>query len=260
MQFQTIARVCYNVKLIMKKKIVMLTAFDFPTASILDNAGIDYILVGDSLAATILGYKDTKSITFEEMLHHVKAVMRGSKKTKVIADMPIGSYKNPNQALKNAKKFMNVGCFGVKIEGRKESIVKILFKNKIPIMGHLGLLPQTANKYIVKGKLQKEASEILNDALVLEKLGVFALVLECIPEILGKKITERISIPTIGIGAGRFCGGQVLVLADVIGLSDFNGKMIKRFANVKKIIENAVEDFKKEVIENKFPGEENIFN
>lgn len=237
----------------------MLTAWDYPTAKILDEANINYILVGDSLAMTILGHKDTKKIGMPEMLHHVNAVIKGIIKTPVIADMPIGSYKNPKTALLNAKKFIKLGAKMVKVEGDKPEIVKLLTKNKIQVVGHLGLLPQTAEKYRVYGRDEKEAGKILNDAISLEKAGIKLLILECVPVNLAKKITESVKIPTIGIGAGKYTTGQVLVLADIIGLSGKKLKMAKQYVNVSEIIKKAVLSFKKDVENGEFPREENSF-
>lgn len=237
----------------------MLTAYDYPSAAILEEVGVDYILVGDSLAMTILGHPDTKSVTVVEMLHHVKAVVRGAPTSKIIADMPINSYQSPLQALKNAQKFMAIGAYAVKIEGAKIAVVKKLIANKIPVVGHLGLLPQTAEKYRVYGRDKKEAQTLLEDAKKLDNLGILALVLECVPVQLAKQISDEVKTPTIGIGAGIDCDGQVLVLADVIGLSGFQGKMVKQYAEVKTMIKNAVLQFKKEVVQEKFPKKENSF-
>ncbi len=243
----------------MNKKIVMLTAWDFPTAKILDEAEVDYILVGDSLSMAILGHKDTKNIGMDEMLHHLKAVVLGAINTTVIADMPIRSYSDSKKALLNAKKFIKTGAEMVKIEGNKTKIVEHLVKNKIKVVGHLGLLPQTAASYKVQGRDIKEANKILNDAVSLEKAGIKLLILECIPVNLAKKITGVLKIPTIGIGAGKYTTGQVLVLADVIGLTGKKLKMAKQYVDVKAEIAKAVEMFKKDVSEERFPADENSF-
>lgn len=243
----------------MQKKLVMVTAYDFPSARILEEVGVDYILVGDSLAMSILGYPDTKTITLAEMLHHVKAVVRGAPKSKVIADMPIGSYSTLAKALKNAGKFIAAGAKLVKIEGEKYAVIKKLIANKIPVVGHLGLLPQTAQKYTVHGREIDEAKQLVKAALQLDKLGIAALILECLPADLAQKISAEIKTPTIGIGAGVHCDGQVLVLADLIGLSDFKGKMVKRYAEIKNMMLEAVVAFKQDVLDEKFPGKENSF-
>lgn len=237
----------------------MVTAYDYPTAKVLEEVGVDYILVGDSLAMSILGYPDTKSITVDEMLHHVKAVVRGAPKSKVIADMPINSYKTPALALKNAKKFVGAGAFAIKIEGADINVITKLRKNNIFVVGHLGLLPQTAEKYTVYGRNLNEAQNLLLEAKSLDKLGVVALILECVTADLAQKISNEIKTPTIGIGAGVYCDGQVLVLADLIGLSEFKGKMVKRYMEFKNLMKEAVAAFKKDVIEKKFPAKENSF-
>lgn len=244
-----------------KKKIIMLTAYDCQTAKLLDEVGIDLILVGDSLGMVVLGYKDTKKVTMEEMLHHTRAVTRGAKNTLIIGDMPINTYNTIQDALTNAKKFLEAGAHGVKIEGNKPEIIKALLNEGIPVMGHLGLLPQTAEKYCVKGKDKDEAEKIYKDALELDELGVFSIVLECIPESLAKRITESIKNPTIGIGAGKYCDGQVLVINDLLGMDEsFYTKFLKKYANLAKIIKNAVSKFKEEVLEEKFPDEEHTYH
>lgn len=243
------------------KKIVMLTAYDYPIAKILDNAGIDMILVGDSVAMTQLGLKDTKSMTMNEMLHHSKAVCRAVENAIVIGDMPIGTYDKPEQALNNAKSFIKVGCNAVKLEGAKLEEIKLLIENEIPVMGHLGLLPQTAESYKVQGRTKNEAEKILREAKQLNELGIFSLVLECIPTNLAKKITEKINIPTIGIGAGKYCSGQVLVINDILGLDkEFNPKFVKKYLNLYEEILQAVKEFKSDVEKGKFPSDKNSFN
>ena len=243
-----------------KKKIVMLTSYDYQTAKLLDEVGIDLILVGDSLGMVVLGYKDTKNVTMQEMLHHTRAVARGAKNTLIIGDMPIHSFDTIEDAIANAKKFIEAGTCGVKIEGNKPDIVKALIKEGLPVMGHLGLLPQTAEKYSIRGREQSEAEKIYKDALELDKLGIFSLVLECIPESLAKRITDNIKAPTIGIGSGKYCRGQVLVINDLLGMDEsFTPKHVKKYANLSKIIKNAVSKFKKEVLEEKFPDDEHTF-
>lgn len=242
------------------EKIVMLTAYDYQMAKILDEVGIDMILVGDSLGMVFQGYLNTKYVTMRDMLYHTQAVARGVKKTPIIGDMPINSYRTVNQALKNAQLFIKNGADAVKIEGNKPKIIHALLNAGIPVMGHVGLLPQTAENFRVRGKEPKEAKKIVRDALELDKLGVFSIVLESIPEEVAKKITESVSIPTIGIGAGRYCDGQVLVINDLLGVDDsFKPKFVKRYANLKKIIIEAVEKFKKDVYEEKFPDEEHTY-
>jgi len=244
-----------------KRKIVMLTAYDCQIAKILDNTGIDIILVGDSLGMVVLGYRNTKGVTIQEMLHHTMAVARGVRNTPIVGDMPINSYNTAADALKNAKDFLDAGAHGVKIEGNKPEIINALLNEGIPIMGHLGLLPQTAESYRVKGKEEREAERIFSDALELDKLGVFTLVLECIPESLAKKITEAVKTPTIGIGAGKYCDGQVLVINDMLGLDEsFTPKYLKRYANLSHVIAQAVTKFKEDVLDGKYPDEEHTYH
>jgi 3-methyl-2-oxobutanoate hydroxymethyltransferase len=244
-----------------QRKIVMLTCYDFQHAKLLEEAGIDLLLVGDSLGMVVLGYADTKNVTLEEMLHHTRAVARGAKKTHIVGDMPINTYNTPEEAVKNAKKFIEAGAHSVKVEGLKEEVVKALIENKIPVMGHLGLLPQTAEKYCVQGKTEEEAERIFQEALALDKLGIYSLVLECVPQALAQKITQAVKCPTIGIGASKDCDGQVLVLNDILGLdAAFDPKFVKRYAQLSPAISEAVKKFKKEVIEEKFPAEEHTFH
>ena len=244
-----------------KEKIIMLTAYDYQMAKILDEAGIDLILVGDSLGMVIQGYKDTKSVTIEDMLYHTRAVARGAKNTPIIGDMPIDCDKSVEDALKNAKRFLEAGAQGVKIEGSKFEVVKTLLNAGIPVMGHVGLLPQTAESYRVKGKQPPEAQKIFDDALELDKLGVFSMVLECMPESLAKRITEAVKTPTIGIGAGKYCDGQVLVINDMLGFDEsFAPKYLKRYANLNKIIKEAVARFKDEVSSGVYPDKEHTYH
>ncbi|MFH1586359.1 MAG: 3-methyl-2-oxobutanoate hydroxymethyltransferase [Candidatus Diapherotrites archaeon] len=241
-------------------KFAVLTAYDAPTARFLEEAGIPLILVGDSLANCVLGYKDTKSISLEEMLHHTRAVARGATNTLIIGDMPINTYTNPSLAIINAKKFLGAGAHGVKIEGPKIEVVRALREKGIPVMGHIGLTPQTAEQYNVQGKTGEDAERLKDEARTLEKAGCFSLVLECIPFSLGKEITELVGIPTIGIGAGPFCDGQVLVLSDVLGLT--NGKkpkFAKQYADFGNEIRKAAENFRNEVKDGKFPSEEHSY-
>ncbi len=244
-----------------KEKIIMLTAYDYQIAKILDEAKIDLILVGDSLGMVIQGYTDTKSVTIEDMIYHTRAVARGAENTPIVGDMPINSDKTVEDALKNAKRFLEAGAQGVKIEGNKTEVVKALLNAGIPVMGHEGLLPQKAERYRVKGKQPEEAQRIFNDALELDKLGVFCIVLECIPESLGKKITEAVKAPTIGIGAGKYCDGQVLVINDMLGFDlSFAPKYLKRYTNLNSIIKEAVAKFKDEVSSGEYPDKEHTYH
>jgi len=244
-----------------KEKIVMLTAYDYQMAKILDEVGIDLILVGDSLGMVVQGYSDTKSVTMADMIYHTKAVARGAKKTPIIGDMPINTYNTPEQALANAKKFIEAGAHGVKIEGNKPEVVKVLLNAGIPVQGHVGMLPQMADAYRVKGKKPEEAEQIFRDALELDRLGVFSIVLECIPESLAKRITEAVKAPTIGIGAGKYCDGQVLVINDMLGMDlSFKPKFVKRYAELYTVIKDAVAKFVEEVSNGVYPDDEHTYH
>ena len=244
-----------------KEKIIMLTAYDYQIARILDEERIDIILVGDSLGMVVQGYMNTKSVTMEDMLYHTRAVARGAKQTPIIGDMPLNSDNTIEDALRNAKGFLDAGAHGVKIEGNKTDVIKVLISNGIPVMGHVGLLPQIASAYKVKGKAPEEAQGIHQDAVELDKLGVFAMVLESIPESLAKRITGDVGAPTIGIGAGKHCDGQVLVINDMLGLDPtFSPKYVKRYANLSQIIKQAVEDFSRDVKAGEYPDDEHTYH
>ncbi|MBW1616198.1 MAG: 3-methyl-2-oxobutanoate hydroxymethyltransferase [Deltaproteobacteria bacterium] len=251
-----------------KIPITMLTAYDYPTALLVDKAGIDIILVGDSLAMVVLGYQDTVSISIEEMLHHIKAVTRVAKNSFVIGDMPFGSYNiSVKDAVANAVRFMKEGrVSGVKLEGGQEMALTIeaIVKAGIPVQGHIGLTPQTIaalGGFKVQGKSAEAAKKLIQDAKALENAGCFSIVLEAIPAEISKKITESISIPTIGIGAGADCDGQVLVLHDMIGLFDrFTPKFVKRYASISKTISDAIKEYKKDVENKKFPQAQHSFS
>ncbi len=250
-----------------KEKISMMTAYDYPTAYFVDKAGIEIILVGDSLAMTVLGHDSTVPVTMEEMLHHVRPVVKGAPDSLIVADLPFGSYNaSVEQAIINATRMMKEGgADTVKLEGGKEVAdkVKAIIDAGIPVMGHIGLTPQTASKlggFKVQGATLEAANALLLDALALEKAGVFALILECVPEAVGKLITEKVSIPTIGIGAGRYCDGQVLVFHDLVGLFErFVPKFVKKYADLGEEVSKALEKFKQDVKNGIFPGEEHIF-
>ncbi|MGD0160531.1 MAG: 3-methyl-2-oxobutanoate hydroxymethyltransferase [Candidatus Bathyarchaeia archaeon] len=244
-----------------RQKILMLTAYDFQMARILDEAGIDLILVGDSSGMVVQGYKDTKTVTMTDMMFHVRAVARGAASTPIIGDMPLDSCATVEDCLMNAKQFIDAGANGVKIEGNKTEAIKLLIKKGIPVMGHVGMLPQMAETYRVKGKTPKEAEEILRDAQELDRLGVFSIVLECIPESLAKIITDSVKVPTIGIGAGKHCDGQVLVINDLLGFDEgFKPKYVKAYANLNKTIKLAVAKFKQEVSTGKYPDDEHTYH
>ena len=248
-------------------KISMTTAYDYPTACLLEKAGIDVALIGDSLMMTILGDNSTVACTMEQMLHHIKPVVLGAPNTMVIGDMPFGSYNlSKEQGILNATRMMKEGrCDAVKLEGGKEvaETVKSIVDAGIPVMGHIGLTPQTVSKlggFKVQGKGEESAKAILEDAVALEKAGAFSVVLECVPEQLAKLITEKLSIPTIGIGAGRYCDGQVLVFHDMMGLFErFTPKFVKQYINLSTEIIKALEQFKSEVQNGEFPEEKHGF-
>lgn len=243
------------------RKIIMLTAYDYQTSTILDEVDIDLILVGDSLGMVILGYPDTRSVTIQDMLYHTRIVARGSKNTPIIGDMPINSYNTIEDGITNARKFLDAGAQGVKIEGNKPEVIKALVTNGIPVMGHIGLLPQTAQNYRLKGRDKEEAQRIFNDATEIDKLNVFSIVLECIPELLSKKITEAVQAPTIGIGAGKYCDGQVLVINDLLGMDKTVGpKYLKKYADLNGVIKKAIGRFKDEVLNGEYPDEEHTYH
>ena len=244
-----------------KSKIVCLTAYSKNVASILDNH-CDIILVGDSLGSVLYNFKSTRNVSLDMMIEHSKSVRMGVKKSLMVVDMPHNTYRNSKEALKNAKKIISkTKCDAVKLEGGKKifSIIKNLIKNKIPVMGHLGVLPQSAKSFKFKGKKIKDRNRILKDSKLLEKAGVFSIVLECVESSLAKEITKSINIPTIGIGASVNCDGQVLVTDDLIGLNDIKVRFVKQFGNIKKQINKAVLQYKKEVIKSKFPKKKNSY-
>jgi 3-methyl-2-oxobutanoate hydroxymethyltransferase len=244
-----------------KEKIIMLTAYDFQMAKILDQVGIDLILVGDSSGMVVQGYTTTKDVTMADMTFHVKAVARGAKNTPIIGDMPMNSSDTVEEGSRNARIFLESGAHGVKIEGNKPGVIKALLNENIPVMGHVGMLPQVAEKYHVKGKDPEEAEEILRDAMDLDRMGVFSIVLECIPESLAKTITEKVKAPTIGIGAGKHCDGQVLVINDMLGYDEsFRPKYVKTYANLSRTIEDAVAKFIEEVTTGKYPDKEHTYH
>ena len=245
-----------------KSKIVCLTAYSKNIAEILDKH-CDLVLVGDSLGSVLYNYKSTKEVTLQTMINHSKSVRLGVKKSLMVFDMPYNTYRSPQEALRNAKLVIKeTKCDAVKLEGGKKiiSIVKKLVQNKIPVMGHVGILPQTDKKFSFKGKKQKESNKILNDTKLLEKAGAFSIVLECIETRLSKKITNNLMIPTIGIGSSANCDGQVLVIDDLIGLSKSKFKFVKKYIDISRIIENAVKRYKSEVKKKRFPTRKHSFN
>ena len=249
------------------QKITMLTAYDYSTAKLMDEAGIDMILVGDSLGNVILGYEDTISVTMEDMIHHGAAVSRGVKETMVVVDMPFMSYQiSVEEAVTYAGRLMKEGrANAVKLEGGKSVCpqIKAITQAGIPVVAHLGLTPQSINAlggYKVQGKSEDAAKKLLEDALAVQEAGAFALVLECVPTKLASLITKKLTIPTIGIGAGNECDGQVLVYQDMLGMfSDYVPKFVKQFAQVGEIMKKAFSDYKEEVASGAFPAEKNSY-
>jgi 3-methyl-2-oxobutanoate hydroxymethyltransferase len=242
------------------QKIAVLTAYDYLTARYVDEAGIPVVLVGDSLANTVLGYETTLPVTMDEMVHHTAAVSRGVKEALIVADMPFMSYQGTlEHALENAGRFIKEGrADAVKVEGgamRADRIAKMV-ANGIPVLGHIGLLPQSVKEtgYKVQGKTDESAQQLIDDALAVEKAGAFAVVLECVPSELAQKITAALKIPTIGIGAGPHCDGQVLVFTDVLGMGHGHVPgFVKKFADLRPQIQSALSFYRKEVEQGGFP-------
>ena len=251
-------------KILLKKRktpITCLSVYSKPIAEIADRY-CDIILVGDSVGMVLYGMKSTKEINIETMILHAKAVKKSSKRSLVVFDMPYKTYENKFKAYKNAKKVIReTKCDAIKLEGGKKifNIIKYLTSKGIPVMGHIGLLPQTTKKFKVKGTNKKEKIKILKDALSIAKAGAFAVVIECVKESLAKEITNKISIPSIGIGASKFCDGQILVIDDILGLSDFKPKFVKKYSNLNYIIENSIKNYVKDVKLKKFPSNKNVY-
>ncbi|HTP70096.1 MAG TPA: 3-methyl-2-oxobutanoate hydroxymethyltransferase [Dongiaceae bacterium] len=251
-----------------RKKITSLTAYDYPTARLLDAAGVDVILVGDSVAMVALGYENTLPLTLEEALHHTKAVGRGVRRALLVADMPYGSYHGDlNESLRNAMRFVKeAGAHAVKIEGgeRRLELIARLTEAEIPVMGHIGLTPQSVHSlggYRVQGKTPATADQLLRDANSVEAAGAFAIVLEAIPRELAAEITRAVHIPTIGIGAGPDCDGQILVLHDLLGLTfQEPPKFARQYANVGEIITRAVREYCDDVQQGHFPTDEESYH
>src|SRR5690242_18008112 len=245
------------------KKITCLTAYDYPTARLLDEAGVDVLLVGDSLSMVVLGYDSTLPISIEEMLHHTRAVRRGTRRALLVADMPFGSYHSDTaESLRNAVRFVKeAGAEAVKVEGgeRRLEVIARLTEAEIPVMGHVGLTPQSVNAmggYRVQGKTERAAEQLLRDARAVEAAGAFSIVLEGIPRGLAAEITKSARIPTIGIGAGPDCDGQILVLHDLLGLTfQEPPKFARRYANVGEVISQAVREYCADVQGGAFPSD-----
>ena len=242
-------------------RIATITAYDFPTAALVDEAGIPLILVGDSLAQVVLGYDTTVRVTMDEMLHHTKAVVRGTKRALIVADMPFLSYATPDDAVMNAGRFLREGGVqAVKIEGgvRSARTIEALVRAGIPVMGHIGLTPQAINaigRVRVQGKTREQARSLLADALAVQEAGAFAVVLELVPGQLAEAITQRLRIPTIGIGAGAGCSGQIQVINDTLGWGDWTPKHARKYADLRTTVLEAVKAYRADVETGDFPGD-----
>jgi len=244
-----------------KEPIICLTAYSKHMAEIIDKY-CDIILVGDSVGMVLYGMKTTREVKIDTMILHGKAVKSSTKRSLVVFDMPYKTYSNKFIAYKNAKKVMKLTkCDAVKLEGGKKivNIIKYLTKKGIPVMGHIGLLPQSSKVFKLKGKNLIQKKQILQDAMALSNSGVFAIVIECVVESLAKKITDSVSVPTIGIGASKYCDGQILVTDDMIGLSNFRPRFVKKYSNVKKIIEKSVKNYCSDIKRRKFPSSQNVY-
>jgi len=242
-------------------RIATITAYDYPTAGLVDQAGIPLILVGDSLAQVMLGYDTTVRVSMDEMLHHAKAVVRGAKRSLIVADMPFLSYTTPEDAVANAGRFLReAGVQAVKIEGgvRSARVIEALVRAGIPVMGHIGLTPQAINtlgKIRVQGKSREQARALLADALAVQEAGAFSIVVELVPGQLAQAITDRLRIPTIGIGAGAGCSGQIQVITDTLGLGDWTPKHARTYADLHGTILEAISRYKADVEAGDFPGD-----
>jgi 3-methyl-2-oxobutanoate hydroxymethyltransferase len=247
-----------------KSRIGMLTAYDYPTAKIADAAGADILLVGDSLGMVVLGYPDTLSVSVDDMLHHTRAVVRGTKSALIVGDMPYLSYHvSVEESVRNAGRFIQAGAHAVKVEGAKPGrirTIEAILEAEVPVMGHIGLTPQSVNAlggFKLQGKNADDARRLLDEATALEQVGCFSIVLECVPSELAVLITEQVSIPTIGIGAGPSCDGQVLVYHDVLGMYDgHTPKFVRKYANLGQDMQAALEAYLADVREGRFPNEE----
>ena len=250
------------------RKIPMLTAYDYPTAKLLDELGFPLILVGDSLGMVVLGYESTVYVTMDDMVHHTKAVARGAKRPLIVADLPFMSYRHGHvETLKNAARLLQEGgAQTVKLEGGESvaDTVHHVVENGIPVMGHIGLTPQSVNQlggYRIQGKTPEKAAQLLRDAKALEDAGAFAIVLECVPAPLARLITQRVSVPTIGIGAGVGCDGQVQVINDILATCpDFTPRHARTYASIGSDVAEAVTRYRDDVIEGRFPTEQQSFD
>jgi len=240
------------------EKISMLTCYDYPTALLEDKAGIDIILVGDSVGTNVLGYESETEVTMNDMVHHLNAVRRGVDQAYVLVDLPYASYQTPEQALVNSRILLFHGADGVKLEGVQEDVVSHLVNNGVEVCGHLGLQPQTHHEKAVQGKSFVQAKKIIEDALTLEEAGVSMLVLELIPEEVSQLINEKLSVPTIGIGAGRFTDGQVLIINDILGITPRKLRLAKKYQEYQELTFQAIKQYQEEVEQQMFPSEENV--
>ena len=240
-----------------KTKIICLTAYSKNFATEVDKYA-DITLVGDSLGSVLYNYETTRKVTLNNMIEHSKSVRMGIKKSLMVVDMPYKTYQNKSDALKNAIKVIKeTKCDAIKLEGgsKIKEVIKHLVKNNVSVMGHIGVLPQSVKgKFRYKGKIEREKRQLLNDAKLLQNIGVFSIVLECVESSIAKVITQSIKIPTIGIGSSKYCDGQVLVTEDLLGLNETNIRFVKKFTNLKKIINQGIKKFKKEVISKKYPS------
>ena len=245
-----------------KSKIISLTAYSKSIAKILDNY-CDIVLVGDSMANVLYALENTNKITLENIIQHTLSVKKGIKKSLLVVDMPKGSYDNTKKTLQNAKLIMNsTGCDAVKLENNKQNykFIEVLVKNNIPVMGHIGYTPQFKNKFKIEGDTKKKVEKLLKEALLIEKAGAFSIVLECITPQASKLISNTLKIPTIGIGSSSYCDGQILVTDDMLGISGFYPKFVKKYANLNRVIEKAVKKYSREVKLRKFPSTKNFLN
>jgi 3-methyl-2-oxobutanoate hydroxymethyltransferase len=251
------------------EKIVALTAYDFPTAKIEEEAGIDLILVGDSVGMVVLGYKNTIPVTMEEMIHHTKAVARAVQRPLIVGDMPYFSFHlSADETIRNASRFLKeAGVQAVKLEGasrKRLKLIEAMVEAEIPVMGHVGLTPQSIfhlGQFKVRGKEIDEAKKIMEDALNLERAGAFSVILECVPQELAREITQRLAVPTIGIGAGPFCDGQILVFHDLVGYANgYLPKFVKRYADIHGTLNKALRKYREDVRRGRFPDDDHSYH
>lgn len=245
-------------KKLARKKITALTSYDYPTAVLQDQVGIDILFVGDSVGTNVLGYTSETEVTMEDIIHHLKAVRRGAKQAYVLADLPYNSYPDPEQALLNAQRLVDHGADLVKLEGPHFTIIRYLVEKGIPVCAHLGLLPQSQPERKVQAKTFTEAQALIETTWALDKMGIPLLLLELIPEEVAQIITQTISIPTIGIGSGRFTDGQVLIVNDILGITPFQLKLAIRYQDYQSLTRQTLQLYKQDVEASHFPGEEHL--